>query len=100
MRDNRPRIFLEVIGRQPVVFITNKGFKKAPGASRDGAPGADVSRSKLYWTFRTTAADIECDQRRQSPGGDERKRERQRAILREDYQNQSDQGNRFRSPHK
>lgn len=37
MRDDRLRVFLIVVGRQPVVFISDESLKEAPRAARDTA---------------------------------------------------------------
>jgi len=76
MRHHR-RIFLHVVGREPVIFITDEGFKKAPGAARYYAACANVLGRELVRLFPTAAADVDCNQRRQTPKRQERQDQRQ-----------------------
>ncbi len=62
MRDHR-RVFLQVVGRQPMIFVPDDRFKEAPGASRDYARGAKIFGSQLPTVFHQPPADIESNQR-------------------------------------
>ena len=100
MGDCRPRIFLKIVGRQPVIFIAHKSLKEAPGA-----PGYDPSCAKIFRRKRlrpggAMAADISSDQRRQRPGCQEWNGQRQRPIPEEGDRDQARRRNRLSRPHK
>ncbi len=48
MRDDRRRIFLKVVRRQPVVFGADEGFEEAPGAPRDQSRKLRVFRAQQF----------------------------------------------------
>ena len=60
MRDHR-RIFLQVVGWQPVVFIAHQRFKEAPGTARDDACGANIFGGELARILDPAATNVESD---------------------------------------
>src|SRR3989442_3489549 len=64
MRDHRERILLKIVGRQPVIFRADEGFKKAPGATRDIPCQAQIVREQLRAALDQSLADKTRDERR------------------------------------
>ena len=77
MRDHE-RVFLKIIGRQPVIFIAYKRLKEAPRPPRDDAAGAHVFGREFNNAIDTATAGPKSNQRRKRPGRHERQDNRQR----------------------
>ena len=63
MGQDRRRIFLKIIGRQPVIFGANKGFKETPGAACDLPRKLRVVVTQEHAFRRPQGADPMSDER-------------------------------------
>ena len=52
------RLFLDVVRREPMIFVADKGLKETPGAPGYDASGALVSGGNLLYFLNAVAADI------------------------------------------
>ena len=76
-RDDRPRILLEVVGRQPVMRGRHEGLEVAPGAPRDHAQvPLLVGIQQLVADHVHRPADAHRDQRRDEPQQHARQQQR------------------------
>ena len=70
MRDDGTRVFLKIIGRQPMVCISDESFKESPGAPRDQPqrlPVWLIQYAAGFFQRRSAAADEISQPRRQRP---------------------------------
>ena len=77
MRDHL-RLFLHIIGGQPMIFISDESLKESPRSPGYAASVTLLSGRKLSNLFDVPATHEECDERRNDPRHQEWRSNRQR----------------------